>query len=607
MVTTCAGLLLSVLLPSGCTQDEDPARPPTNGIEYEPADRAVQMPMDQYLDFRAIDSTTTQYDVTWERRGEAVSFGPRYRYFPHAYGADTLTARVDYPDQSLRHTWLIDITYPALAVEFTPEADSLNVIETMSVEFSAANNRSDHAHYEWTLQSQPAGTDSTFLFEASEIGWHIVRGRVSVGTESVIRAWHVQVLDIDDVELPPTRDLSVTRTLSFGEFSVFWRPITDWFLPISEYQVRYSYDGPITLQNVGITSLLKTLPGSTDQDFYNEVFVVGENAPLVEGAEVWFAIVAIDSLGNTSLSTDSPMLHIPFFWYLDGTIQDVYGTPLAEIEVWDSAGQHRVLSDAHGEYRIGPYASATLVALGTTGDAQDGQLGWLESVSPSISYFDRSTWNFILIPRYEIPSGCPEHRGNFANYLRYMTTTLQVRQDRPNLNLYHWENYPLKVYVPDHVAGTGIDFGAAARFAVQVWELLLGEPTLELVEDPGTAEITYEFEPPNASAYGVTQLVEPGGGDLHLGAVVPEKVTILLYENINTQFAAEVTALHEMGHALGLVTHSPCNNVGYLMYSAPSPFTEDWPDHAVHPNELQAVRLIRHLPQAFDMGVYPTD
>jgi len=601
-------LALALLgLAGGCSHGDDPTRQELPPLQFDPEYQIVPLTMDRYLDFSVIDRTSTSYEVTWVRPGQPTEIGPRYRYFPHAYGADTLTALIDYPDQSLRHRWLIDVALPPLEVGFSPDTEVLTLIETMSVELGAAHNRPMDASCRWSLDGQLVGTDSTYVFEAAVTGPQTVRCWVTAGAETITHTWNVHVTGIADAVLPAVRDLTVARTLVFGEISVFWRTITGWYRPIDEYQVRFSHDGPITPENVEQSALLAAFESAPGQEYHTEKIVVGANEALIPGLDAWFTVVAVDADGATSVPDESPSLGIPYYMYFEGSVHDAYGNALTGVEVQDSAGGLRFTTGPDGAYRIGPYASSVTVTLVASLAGGDGQLGWHEAASAPLTFFDDPHRDFLLIPRYEVPAGCSAHRGSFMHYLRYMTTTLQVRTDRPDFRLYRWQEYPLSVYVPPEGTVGGLDFRTAALFAIGVWNDKLEEPVFSIVEDLQEADLSFRFEPGSSTRFGLTILQQPGDGSLALGAVVPEKAEIVLYGTINSQLGAELTALHEIGHVLGLLNHSPCNMVGYLMYSAPSVSIENWPEHAIHANELQAVQLIRHLPQGHEMSQYVID
>ena len=113
---------------------------------------------------------------------------------------------------------------------------------------------------------------------------------------------------------------------------------------------------------------------------------------------------------------------------------------------------------------------------------------------------------------------------------------------------------------------------------------------------------------PSRLAHGVPlggELEYVDRGTLSIGAVIPETVQVGLYDTVHSAEDAEIVSLHELGHALGLCAHSLCSDVGYLMYTAPSMYEDDWPEHAIHNDELNAARMLRRLPQGLDMSVYP--
>jgi len=104
-----------------------------------------------------------------------------------------------------------------------------------------------------------------------------------------------------------------------------------------------------------------------------------------------------------------------------------------------------------------------------------------------------------------------------------------------------------------------------------------------------------------SAANGQASIVLPDDQPYQLGDVVPQRMCVYIHDTLDDEQRIRETALHELGHVLGLVRHSSCSRSGYLMYFTAAGALDNGPENAIHPDELRAVRAIRHLPQGYDM------
>lgn len=600
----CLGLLI---LATGCENEGAPYEPIVHPIEYKPPEQEILLPGAQFIDFKAVDRTTTQYDVTWLRNGASVAQGPRYRFFPAGYDIDTLTAVVEYPDQTLRRQWRVGVSLPEPVVEFWPLADSLSLVETMRETLFASTNRSQVASHAWSIDGRPAGSDTSLTFAAAGSGTSIVACRVDIDDAVFEKRWKIRTYGLDEVEMPAVENQQITPGSRVDEIHVYWEPITQWYLDIDEYLILESFDGPITRENRNEATVLLRIPADVNQLTYRETLRIEEHEELLTARTVWISVVGVDERGTLGPPAESPEVPLPYLWYISGIVRGERGQPLADAEVVDSAYTYSVRTAEDGSYEIGPYPSSRQVQLMARQEARGDDPGYSRCLAPLLSVEDAADWNPQLIPAYGTDPNCSLYNYNFARYLRKMTATLLPTTDRPNLLLLRWQNYPLKVYVPQYVNPSGVDLQAVSIASAEIWNLLLGETYLEFVPDPEQADVEFRFGLDSATRYGHVQILEPGGGSAALGSVIPEKATVTLYDSIATSEFAESISLHELGHVLGFCTHPSCSNSDYLMYASPDMSREDWPWNAIHPDELNLVRTVRYLPQATDMGIYPVD
>lgn len=599
-----AGILLLAI---GCGDEGAPYRPVVHPIEYEPAGEEILLPGAEFIDFKAVDRTTTDYDVTWLRDGTAVAAGPRYRFFPVGYDVDTLVAVVEYPDQTLRRRWRVAVSLPDPVVTFLPAADSLTVIETMTETLTATSNRSLAAVHTWTLDGADAGTDTSLAFLGRAAGTSTVACRVEIEDEVFEKRWKVRTIGLDEIEMPAVQSQRVTLGDLIGEIHVYWEPIDRWYLDIEEYLILVSFDGAVTAQNQDQADVLLRIPSVAHQQSYLETFLVSEHEQLLAGDDAWFCVVGVDTDGNIGPPLESTGIPLPFYWFVEGEIRGIGGEALEGAEIIDSASTFSVRSSADGSYRIGPFPSSREIQLTARKEAVGDDPGYSRCLAPRMTVNDNPRWDAHLIPAWGTDPTCSVYDYQFIRYLRSMTTTLAPRSDRPNLLLLRWQDYPVTVFVPAYISPEGVDMQAISIASVGIWNLLLGETYLQLVDDPAQADVEFRFGVDSDTRFGFVQILEPGGGSAVLGSVIPEKATVTLYNTVQTEEKAEATSLHELGHVLGICTHTSCANSNYLMYANPDMSYEEWPWNAIHRDELRMVRTIRFLPQATDMGNYPLD
>lgn len=591
----------------GCGDDEHPFVPIDHPVEFDPPESNILLPSREYVDFKALDRTNPNYEVAWLRDGRWVGQGPRYRFYPVGYDLDTLTARVEYPDQILHRTWYVAVDYPTPIVEFRPDADSLAVIETTGRTLYASSNRSRIARHSWTVDGQPVGADTCYTFAGTTPGTRTVACRVEIEDEVFAREWSIRTIPLAEAEMPAVVNVQFHYGDLPGEIHGYWEALEGWVRAVQEYLVLVSYEGPITPENQQAAQELLVVPAEAGRVDYLETFFDYEYEQLIAGDEAWFSVVAVDVGGRVGPAAESTVILLPSYWYLEGTVSDYRGEPLSGARILDTAATYDVTTGADGAYRIGPYPSTREVQLIAEREAAGDEPAYGRCRTPGLTIDCDPGWDFRLVPAWETDPDCDIYDQDFMLYFRSMTTTLRTRTDRPDLRLLRWQEYPLSVYVPPFVSAQGVDFRAVTTASIGIWNLLLSEPCFELVETADEADVVFVFGVPADGRFGLTSVLQPGDGQAFVGSVIPEKMSVTLYDNILTVEKAEATSLHELGHVLGFCSHASCNVSGYLMYVGPILVRDDWPYHAIHPDELHVVETVRYLPQGTDMSVYLVD
>ena len=389
-----------------------------------------------------------------------------------------------------------------------------------------------------------------------------------------------------------------------GQVEVSWRIVLWATFPIVEYQVAASFAGPITPQNWDQAIVLghhAWLPG---QVTYHEFYDATDGLPA--GSECWFAVRAVDEEGNLSLLTESPRLVVSSEWWIEGQVLDLVGYPLGNIPVTSGWARRSTFSAEDGLFRIGPFRNVDRIVLETEDPAPDGlDDRWYHPIQVPLQTRPgqdlMTDQDFLLIPRYLKDPRCTNPDNTFLTYLREMTRTSGTNGNHSTI-LHRWEHYPVSVYIPSGVTNNGVPMDEAAQEALNIWNLAMGEEYFSRTEDPVSANIEFIFEDRDHH-YGSVFLMEPRALGVGLGDVIPTRMGVSIDTKLTSHlFVAEIS-LHELGHTLGLFSHSDCSGVGYLMEIAGGFGSLRRPE-PIHLDERRAVQCIRYLPQGQDMTRY---
>jgi hypothetical protein len=495
-------------------------------------------------------------------------------------------------------------------VVYTPDRQFLDVTIPDTYDFQVGTNRPATLEVVWLLNRVEVGTGATYHYESGSVGFDTLTVRTVLSGATSERDWLITVLPSASLLPPPVPGVNIAHGQEPMDVLVSWNWINQSAYPITDYMVAASYDGPITADSWDQATLLGEFPHIPGQAGYSAVFTAEEHG-MLPATTIWFALRGRDDRGQLSPVAEIYRHTISFAWWIEGTVRDLEHDVLPEIIIDFGGGEDRVNTDVNGFYRIGPFRDVDAVHLRTYSRNVDlpGQplTSWYDFRADSLLYSEAgNTHDLTLITRYGMDDQCTSYDGQFLDFLRQMTKTDVTTQLRPDFRLYKWEDYPVRVHVPDHVRSEdGLDFGANCRLAVGYWNLVMGEDYLVEVSDPAQAQIQFQFADLGSGANGRASLAAPQLPYYYnLGDVIPEKINVAI-NNVVLPDAQRVqeTALHELGHALGLYEHvDSCADRPYLMNLTSAGILDDGPLNAVHIDEIRMLRAIRYLPQGVDMS-----
>ena len=595
---------LGVPLLGGCDNTSSPIPEPEGPqFSFFPQVDSLNISSTGFIDFRAVSSPAVTFNVAWILNDVAVGVGPNFRFFPPDIGPMTLNAIATYEDNSSSYSWNLEVTNQHLLdFSFEPPESDITLVELENRQFRVYHEWPFTTSYSWYHGGEVVSQDSVYVFTAQVLGPDSLKVEVAADDQVFAMTWHLLV----NHYLPPTVEevLAVDGQMG-GSVEVIWHGVVPVVHPVSGYLVAASFDGPITEENWDDALEFGPFEHNSYETWFRHTFNETEHG-MIPGAEGWFAVRSVGNLGMLSDISPNVRHLLTGNWWVEGMVTDEQGNALAGVTLVDDGLLYSVLTDAAGEYRIGPFADNQPVVLRTSSPDVDqpGQPGtsWYDYRTGPLYAETEQNLDVALVTRFGADPLCASHEGSFLNYFRYMTRTSLTTNLRPNYRLYKWDSYPLTVYIPEYTGSGGIDFQTNCALTLDMWNTNLGEDIFESVSDPDQADVVFYFADTGNDANGQTSLMLPNDQDYQLGDVVPEKMQVYIHNTLTDTQRIQETSLHELGHVLGLNRHSMCNQPGYLMYVTAAGVLDNGPENAIHLDELRAVATIRHLPHGYDMG-----
>ncbi len=491
-----------------------------------------------------------------------------------------------------------------LSFQYSPEAVVINFFTGGNADFSLSSSPAVPLEFRWSLNGQPAGQDAIFQFDATRVGVDTLRVDYSYSSVTWNHTWYANVDQNPTTEPEGIPWVTLEHGPEPADVVVGWHEIPSSTFPLVEYQIRVSYSGIITAENWLEANQLGTFPVEINQVGYSESFSA-DNHGLVAGAEAWFAVRGVDSVGQLSPLVGEQYHLISSEWFIEGYVYSDRMETLQGIIIEYGCPNCRVNTDATGFFSIGPLPNINSYNLTTisdnTHDPEVPETSWYDFVMRDVQYDPGASNDIIVVTRYDLDASC-SYDDEFMIYFRIMTNTWQFSTLRPNYNLYKWEEYPVPVYIPPLINEFDLDFQSLCRETVEYWNMAMGEEYLYLVETPEESRIEFYFGDDAGPYVGRAFVSEPSDEDYRLGDVIPEKIMVYVRDQFSDSIDVQETSMHELGHALGLYGHALCSDDGFLMKVNSSGILANGPENAVHPNEKRAIEIIRNLPQGANMS-----
>ncbi|MDX2474199.1 MAG: hypothetical protein QNL91_10860 [Candidatus Krumholzibacteria bacterium] len=487
-----------------------------------------------------------------------------------------------------------------VAISFRPAAQGQEIDLTQTIEFSVSAPEANTINVNWWRDGIIISNAETYTYVPSSLGADTLKVQVQADGFDRGYFWVINVESIPSVLPPPVPMVQAEAGPEPGDVLVTWNKVGASEFPMAEYVVALSFTGPINLENWTQALELRRVTHRVLQVGYEENFTVADDG-MVPGAEVWVAVRAVDDLGQMSLIGDIGYTVTTTRWWLNGVVLDERSQVLPGIIVASVEPQISTNTENSGTFRLGPFRNIDRVVL-TTNSSNAPISGWYDFESVELDSVSGRDLAIRLITRHTLDVDCDLYEGQFLHYFRFMTRTLDDIVDPEAAQVRRFENFPLRAYVPDFVNAQNVDYAAAARFAMAFWDSVMGEPYFTPTSVQSEAQVIFTFDNSSPNLFGEARLLEPAAPGVKLGDVIPEVTEVYLRSDFSTAKFTKEVALHELGHILGLLSHSGCVISGHLMTVAASGSLSN--ENPIHPDEQNAVRTLRYLPQSIDMGSY---
>jgi hypothetical protein len=440
------------------------------------------------------------------------------------------------------------------------------------------------------------------------IGRDSVLATVSYDDTTSHHLWQMQVTGQAPGLPPRPRNLEVIIT---DQVYITWtgEPGYDGEVPLSRYELRARPRGFVDERNWDTATPIAVLEFSPERTFYLAVLSV-EPPTLPIGAAVGFGLRLIDEGGGLSpVARDD--VFIPRGMIVEGTVTNLAGEPLENVEVRWSYHDGRTYTDAEGRYRSYLLPRHEIVSIRYSDDGV-GVAGKGDYYDVAIEWRVESerVQDIMMLPVSSIDSECGSLRyaGDFLNFMRDVTFTEPSIYPRLDYVTSRWENPPISVHVEEHWNDEGtFALHALADSAITTWNERLGEAFFVPAADAASAQLLIYFDNSTmGTSLAVTRITDPVNGDLN--ADTPVKMSVQSRTTFTDPIMAFEVLLHELAHTFCIGGHSRCDEGIHLLQSNPIGITaQRWPESPISDDEVNLVRMIYALPGDHPLDIYRVD
>ncbi|MEE9269032.1 MAG: hypothetical protein V3V49_02115 [Candidatus Krumholzibacteria bacterium] len=339
---------------------------------------------------------------------------------------------------------------------------------------------------------------------------------------------------------------------------------------VERYEIRFVYDEPFAWATAApvVDPPLPAPPG-TEQSYHIRYPDRGRNLSL--------AISSIDHSGNFSAPSNVAALSVPGFTFAGQCRQVFTDAPLEGIEVrlQGVEKKHSVTTDVRGEFSqpdVTPQEYQIAIHF-------DGNQPGYFNLDTRFVITSDIVQTFLLIP----------HRGSDVLPSESALSLFKSAVVRsPSRQVLKW-SFPVSTYVPPFVNSLGLDYGTAARAAMQRWMDRTGITLFAFVDSPpAPIEVSVKSPGQMGANNAVTRYTVDADGFL-------TKAVINIVNDFSDPGFLYRVFLHESGHAIGL---QHLTDRGFIMYFG-QPLPGDISD-----DEVWIVNLFDAIPNQTFVDIY---
>lgn len=500
-----------------------------------------------------------------------------------------------------------DVPVPGEIV-FTPAEDQLEVVWGETLSLSARAIGVDTFETEFRHGDAVIATQPDLRYAATAVGEDSILATVSSGDLSEDHLWRLHVVGTGTEKPPLPRDFQVIIT---DQVYISWTGEPGYGGPValSRYELRCLPREYVNEANWNRAYSLGVIEFDPQQPTYLVVKSV-EPPALPIDTPVGFGLRLVDVDGASSpLALDD--VFIPPGYIVEGTVTDIDGRSLANVEVRWTYCDGRTYTDANGRYRSYLLPRHELVGIHYSDDGVDNPgIGLYYDVVIQWQVESEYLQNIMLMPVATIDTTCGSDRydNDFLSYFRDLTYTDPALYPRQEYITNRWPNPPITVHVIDRLNDNGtFSLGALADSAITIWNQRLGDPFFIPATDPDSAQLTVFFDDDGlAGNIAITRIIDPYLVDIN--AVAPRKMSIQARTGFPQSTYALEVLLHEFGHTFCISGHSRCDAGVHLMSSNPAGIiAARWPESPIHDDEVRLIRTMYSLPPDFRFDFYRVD